>query len=231
MTEAEWLAATDPEPMLRSLWGDVSERKQRLSVLAFCRRVWHRLSQPAQHAVEIAERVLDGVASPDSLAAARRSLERVGPSPIWYGDRADEAVMAAVHPDLNAYSWPAVGSVSSPARFAQAACAELRGANKRERKRLRTTSFVHEGQTQTELLRCIFGNPFRPVAFDPRWRSETALALAAGIYEHRHFDRLPILADALEEAGCDHPDVLSHLRGPGPHARGCWPVDLVLGKS
>jgi hypothetical protein len=81
------------------------------------------------------------------------------------------------------------------------------------------------------LLRCIFSNPFRPVAFDARWRSETAVALAAGIYEERAFDRLPILADALEEAGCDAVEVLSHLRGPGPHARGCWVVDEVLGKS
>jgi hypothetical protein len=81
-----------------------------------------------------------------------------------------------------------------------------------------------------EIIRCIVGNPFRPVAFDPRWRTETAVALAAGIYELRAFDRLPILADALEEAGCDHPDVLAHCRGPGPHARGCWVVDGVLGK-
>lgn len=80
-------------------------------------------------------------------------------------------------------------------------------------------------------IRCIFGNPFRPVVFAPEWRSETVVALAAGIYEERAFDRLPILADALEEAGCDHPDVLTHLRGPGPHARGCWVVDGVLGKA
>jgi len=80
------------------------------------------------------------------------------------------------------------------------------------------------------LLRCIFGNPFRLVAFADFWRSETAVALATGIYEERAFDRLPILADALEEAGCDHADVLNHLRGPGPHARGCWVVDGVLRK-
>ncbi len=87
-----------------------------------------------------------------------------------------------------------------------------------------------EYKAQSALLRCIFGNPFRPVAFADSWRSETAVALATGIYEERAFDRLPILADALEEAGCDHADVLNHLRGPGPHARGCWVVDGVLGK-
>jgi hypothetical protein len=81
------------------------------------------------------------------------------------------------------------------------------------------------------ILRFIVGNPFRPVVFDPRWRTETAVALAAGIYAERAFDRLPILADALEEAGCDRPDVLAHCRGPDPHARGCWVVDGVLGKQ
>jgi len=82
-----------------------------------------------------------------------------------------------------------------------------------------------------DILRCIFGNPFRPVEFDPSWCSETAVALATGIYFDRAFDRLPILADALEEAGCDHPDVLTHCRQPGTHARGCWVVDGVLGKE
>ncbi len=84
---------------------------------------------------------------------------------------------------------------------------------------------------QLDLLHCVFGNPFRPVEFANSWRSETVVALASGIYAERAFDRLPILADALEEAGCDHPDMLAHCRGPGPHVRGCWVVDLVLGKS
>jgi hypothetical protein len=78
---------------------------------------------------------------------------------------------------------------------------------------------------------CIFGNPFRPVAVDPAWLTSTVVQLAQGIYDDRAFDRLPILADALQDAGCDNDDVLNHCRGDGPHARGCWVVDLVLGKS
>lgn len=88
-----------------------------------------------------------------------------------------------------------------------------------------------EFEYQANLLRDIVGNPSRPVTFDPTWRSDTVVALAEAIYADRAFDRLPILADALEEAGCDHSDVLAHCRGPGPHVRGCWVVDLVLGKS
>ena len=80
------------------------------------------------------------------------------------------------------------------------------------------------------MFRDIFGNPFRPVTLDPRWLTETVVALAAGIYADRAIDRMPILADTLEDAGCDHADLLAHCRGDGPHVRGCWVVDLVLGK-
>jgi hypothetical protein len=76
-----------------------------------------------------------------------------------------------------------------------------------------------------------FGDMRHPVTLDPFWLTSTVLALAAGIYSDRAFDRLPILADALEDAGCGHADILAHCRGDGPHARGCWVVDLVLGKE
>ncbi len=80
------------------------------------------------------------------------------------------------------------------------------------------------------LLICIFGNPFRPVAFDSAWLSSTARGIAEAIYDDRAFDRLPILGDALQDAGCENDDILSHCRGEGPHVRGCWVVDGVLGK-
>ncbi len=79
------------------------------------------------------------------------------------------------------------------------------------------------------LLRDIFGNPFRPVTLDPSWLTSTVTALAEGIYANRTFDRLPILADALMDAGCDNADILAHCRSEGPHVRGWWPVDLLLG--
>jgi hypothetical protein len=81
------------------------------------------------------------------------------------------------------------------------------------------------------IVRDIFGNPFRPIAFDPTWLTPTVVALAKGIYVERAFDRMPILADALEEAGCDNAEVLLHCRGDGPHVKGCWVVDAVLGKE
>ena len=84
---------------------------------------------------------------------------------------------------------------------------------------------------QADLARDIFGNPFRPVPFDPAWRTTAVVPLAEGIYAERAFDRLPVLADALQDAGCEDEELLGHCRGPGPHVRGCWVVDLVLGKE
>ncbi|VTR95758.1 Uncharacterized protein (Fragment) OS=uncultured bacterium PE=4 SV=1 [Gemmata massiliana] len=90
---------------------------------------------------------------------------------------------------------------------------------------------VAEQRVYCEQLKDIFGNPFRPVSFSPSWRSSTAVSLAAQVYESRDFGAMPILADALQDAGCENEDILSHCRGAGPHVRGCWVVDLVLGKD
>jgi hypothetical protein len=77
----------------------------------------------------------------------------------------------------------------------------------------------------------IIGNPFRPVVLDPTWLTSTVVALAAGIYGEKAFDRMQILADALQDAGCEDSDVLEHCRDGLPHVRGCWVVDLLLGKE
>ncbi|MBN9519490.1 hypothetical protein J0H58_13365 [bacterium] len=84
---------------------------------------------------------------------------------------------------------------------------------------------------QVALVRDIFGNPFQPVTFEPSWRTTAVDGLATGIYEEKAFDRLPVLADALEDAGCSDGDILDHCRSQGEHVRGCWVVDLILGKS
>ena len=91
---------------------------------------------------------------------------------------------------------------------------------------------VEAAQRQANLLRDIFGNPFLPVVFNPAWRTSDVMLLAQGIYEERAFERMPILADALQDAGCDNEDILNHCRDANtPHARGCWVVDLILGKQ
>ena len=85
---------------------------------------------------------------------------------------------------------------------------------------------------QRDLLRDILGNPFRPVTFSPSWRTDTALSLARQMYDSRDFGAMPILADALQDAGCDDEDIPNHCRDEkAMHVRGCWVVDFVLGKE
>jgi hypothetical protein len=88
-----------------------------------------------------------------------------------------------------------------------------------------------EYREQANLLHEVIGNPFRPVTLDPSWLAATVQNLAAAIYEERAFDRLPILADALEDAGCGNQDILGHCRSGGEHMRGCWVLDLLLQKE
>jgi hypothetical protein len=99
---------------------------------------------------------------------------------------------------------------------------------------IRSQETQAEWARQASLLRDVMGNPFRSVSINTcwlTWNDRTIPKIAAGIYADRAFDSLPILADALEDAGCDNADLLAHCRGPGPHVRGCWAVDLILGKQ
>jgi hypothetical protein len=97
---------------------------------------------------------------------------------------------------------------------------------------------AEEQREQATLLRDIVSNPFRPISMNPDWLTPTVKVLAEAAYEERALPsgeldaaRLAVLADALEDAGCGDAELLDHLRGPGPHARGCWVVDLLLGKE
>jgi hypothetical protein len=88
-----------------------------------------------------------------------------------------------------------------------------------------------EYEEQARLLRDILGNPFRRAALNPSWLTPDVMTGAGHIYQDRAFGRLPVLADALLDAGCQDEALIQHCREPGPHARGCWAVDLILGKS
>jgi hypothetical protein len=84
---------------------------------------------------------------------------------------------------------------------------------------------------QIRILDCVFGIPFQQIIPDPAWRTSTVVALAQQMYDSRDFSAMPILGDALQDAACDHADILDHCRSAGPHVRGCWVVDLVRGKE
>ena len=209
MTEAEWLACEDPTPMVDFIEGKASPRKLRLFLVACARLAWDHIAVPeAREAVEVAERYADGLAPEeerDRIAKLLWSVERLRGQPREYY-RAYNSAQLTVHR-------PAPSSrITSRATWMAARRAT--------------------GAQWPDLLREIFGNPFRPVAFSPEWRTDTAVSLARQMYEARDFGAMPTLADALQDAGCDDEVMLGRCRAPsGVHCRGNWVVDLVLGRE
>jgi hypothetical protein len=219
MNEAEWLTCTDPEPMLNYLRGKANDRKLRLFGCACCRSGWNLLSRKVRKSLIIAERYADGEVPEQRLWLAgfharlaakveHRREETVKGTAMWAvawvceRPPAFDGLLKAVEMAAISESYP-----SDPERLTDA-----------QRK-------------QASLLRCIFGNPFRPASLCPSWTTPTVTAFAKSIYKERCFQDLPNLADALEKAGCTDADILNHCRTEGPHVRGCWVVDLLLGKE
>jgi hypothetical protein len=219
MTEAEWLACTDPKPMLEFLRSNASARKLRLFAVACCSTVWHLLHKRIRKAVKSGELLADGLTTEeehrDVVEAWGRVSSRSPPSE-WGGEKLA--------------TWYLACSVAR-------AC--LCGSDEALQKLIgESAAAANEAQLLIEfavqpsgLVRDIFGNPFLPIAVNPRWLTPSVVELASTIYDDRAFERMPALADALEAAGCTNADILNHCRQPGEHARGCWVVDLLLGKS
>jgi hypothetical protein len=227
MTEAEWLACTEVGPMLAHLGDDVSPRKLRLFACACCRRIWYLMQDELiRKVVRIAEQHADGRAGVSRLRRVTVSAEGVAEGmegAVW--SAAKTRVMAAAA----ALGTTLSGNGIHSARCAASAvsCATVVPPFSAE------AAKTAEEAAQAGLLRCIF-QAFPTVALDPAWLTWNDGAvgrLAQSAYDERAFDRLPVLADALEDAGCADTAILGHCRGPGPHARGCWVVDLLLGKS
>jgi hypothetical protein len=219
MTEAAWLAATEPEQMLDYLKGDGSDRKFLLFACGCCRRIWPLVTDiRSQRAVEMIERHADHpVVEPEYNTVFWDAQDATGDEDKDFeDDPAYHAAEAAYSTIPGSEKCRPVFNAMATAGYAARACLERREVEKR---------------AQTDLLRDIFGNPFRPVTFSPHWRTPTVVALARQMYESRDFSPMPILADALQDAGCGNDDILSHCREPVPHVRGCWVVDLVLGKA
>jgi hypothetical protein len=175
-----------------------------------------------QQAVAVAERFADGQATGKELKEARFDCRRQG---YFSGGVA-------------AYKC-ASPTATQAARLAQEwAWRELFRHREETGDPASERTNTEEGAAQAHLLRDIFGNPFRPATISPAWLTPTVKNLATAAYENRTLSagtlehaRLAVLADALEDAGCTNSDILYHLRCPGPHVRGCWALDLLLGKS
>jgi hypothetical protein len=215
MTETEWLACTDPQPMLEFLRGKASDRKLRLFACACCRRIWHLLTdERSRKAVDVGEKCADGETTDEEQFNAYEAACDAKDD-AWCGAYENSNFPAVTASYVLAHN-PDVASI--------ARTASLAGDDSRVQQ-------LEKVAVQCNLLRDIFGNPFRPVTVSPNWLTPAARYLAQAIYDDRAFDRMPILADALEDAGCTNADILNHCRQPGEHCRGCWVVDLLLGKE
>ena len=179
-------------------------RKCRLFAVARCRGWWDKIVDPtSRELIDLTEQFIDDRRLESRLTKLRRAVHRWAKT-IWNTPKWPKDWIA------HWAAWNAAVPAILPPCF----------------------GYFSSDDGYRTIAADIFGNPFRSVVFDPRWRSESAVALARTAYDTRDFALLPILADALEEAGCDHPDVLTHCRDPQQvHVRGCWVVDGVLGRS
>jgi hypothetical protein len=230
MTEAEWLATKNPillvrlaERLLRNAGRIASGRKFLLLGCACCRSVSPPITEACcLRAIEVAEMAADGGATRadyEAVAHLMGDASILAGGPIFHPTT---AVCALIHDRED--------RVESGIQ-ALVICAEVEAPVAS----LRFWKWPHQWKRYkfyVGLIRDIFGNPFRSVTPAPHWCTSDAVAMARGMYESRDFSAMPILADALQDAGCDNPDVLDHCRGPnGKHVRGCWVVDLILGRD
>jgi hypothetical protein len=227
MDESAWNACTEATPLLEFLRasGRASDRKFRLFACGCCRRIWDRLPDPCNR---------------DLVAAVEDHPDGAFGDPGLH-----EALIASSRREYEFSDQPAYWAV----KYLGRGFYKLRAFDSAVVVALKVLSAVEgEGRRKAEvkgqaaLLRDLFGPlPFRPVPVDAAWltwNDGTVRRLAEAAYQERQLPagtldpaRLGVLADALEEAGCTDPDLLGHLRGPGPHVRGCWPVDLLTGRQ
>jgi hypothetical protein len=265
-TEAEaevaWFTCTDPRPMCGLLRGKERGRKFRLFASACCRRVAHLLpDERPLSALDVFERFLDGELTLSEYALGERgaadacAAQATVVGAVESAGGLSEADRARLFASLLAAQAVAdcFGGVTAAAA---GCCGALRAHGTAELVddvRLREAGDrieAAERAAQAAVLRDVFGNPFRPAAFDPAWRTAPAVSLARVMYASHEFGGMPDLADALQDAGCEDERILSHCRYASPqpvgqggpagsgharrtpaHVRGCWVVDLVLGKG
>ncbi len=250
----DWAVSQQPNWMLSQLPPQTSERKWRLFAVACCRSIWSMLVDArVRDVVDKAELYADNLISLQVLDQAREQAHsaalEVARSIFAITDHQEEPIdgdepfwASWAYYDL---SWAFQAASSSAAQdrkslertswMVRNACSARSAQYATDPNSSRATAWQDTGARQCELIREIFGNPFRPATIHPVWLTSSVREVARRIDLTCRFFELPILADALEEAGCDNPEILDHCRIRPPsgrkHVRGCWVVDLVLGKD
>ncbi|HYT87958.1 MAG TPA: hypothetical protein VEL76_04505 [Gemmataceae bacterium] len=233
MDEREWLKATHPHAMIDYLRGNgqASPRKLRLFAVECCRRIWHLLTdERSWRAVEVAERYADGLVSNAERIRAQRGAAQFAAASSRL------TVQGRLRRGIHSAEWSAADTAERAATATRRIPEECRATAAMATRAVDLSdgrANSDEAGRQAELLRDVFGPlPFRPVPIEPSWRTSAVMALATSIYDERRFEDMPILADALEEAGCAPKEILQHLRQREPiHIRGCWCLDRLLNKE
>ena len=236
MTEAEWLLCEDPLAPLAYVAPRATDRKLRLFLCACCSHViegtpsnrrlfrgsYAGSFQQLERALGVVEQFAEGLVGSDTLAQARRDAKdsEYVPGSIDYGGETGL--------DYEAATVVAAGAEHLVPGDVIAAC---RRASASQPDRSSEEQRIEDARWQSMLLRDVFGNPFRAINFSSDWRTASAIAVASEMYDAQDFGSMSILADALLDAGSDDADILDHCRGAHMHLRGCWVVDLVLGKD
>ncbi len=240
MTEHEWQACADPAPMLEGFHDRASMRKLRLFAVACCRRIerhWPSDSA-APRLLEVCERHAEGHASVRELGELRGVVGAVGglTRAERYALQALQAttqrvlslnvLLSVVHNAARAVREAendrAVVRQALPGKEIEAARGAFRAAEEAQ---------ARERQAQADLLRCLLGNPFREPVRDIALTAPQVVLTAYSTYTGRTYDRLGVVGKVLVESGCLYPEILAHCLEPGLHARGCWALDLILGKE
>jgi hypothetical protein len=237
VTEAEFKTSTEPEAMLSFLLsrGRATDRKLRLFAVACLARARGLLEDGrSRRALEIAEAYAEGRVGSEERREARRAAVAVAEEAMQQGW--GFSLVKAAYAAYYALTRRAPEAAEQTLHYISQAMADSSavppGLVRLGQGRAFRVVEREQRAKQVCIVRDLFGNPFRPVQIDPSCRTPAVAALATAIYEEERFGDLPILADALEEAGCDDSEVLGHLRQQGPgHVRGCWCLDLVLGKE
>jgi hypothetical protein len=234
--------------MLEFLRGKASDRKLRLFAVACARRVGTSLQQDQfRYAIRAAELFADGMVTREAMSESREvAIAAFEPLPGGEEEAPAAAISAAGIPAPKKSYWerlldavddpwwedeldqgdPHAAAIVTSRHAAWAAAHEKGQVPVND-----APAQFQEEREQAFLIHDIFGNSFQHVPLDPTWHTPKVVKLGQEIYDNYAFDRLLVLADALEEAGCDNAEMLAHCRAPGPHVRGCWVVDLPLGKE
>jgi hypothetical protein len=215
MTENEWLVCADPVAMLDSMREKVSARKARLFACACCRNFLSiTTDEQFGRAIDTAEQFADGLTSKAAMKRARQSVREI------------RHRLPPNKPELHSW-WVALwlAEVTNSENAFDQVASEIR--------RLVSQGLLTDEQSPSgaTLLRCVAGNPFRLAGTEPSFRVPDVDALAHSIYHKPTPEGLQKLAKSLEDAGCQDSDILDHCRHPGPHVRGCWVLDLLLGRK